>query len=198
MTVVDYLDEMNVKYSLDPFIVRGLDYYSRTAWELFSENDKDEKLTALGGGGRYDALMEILGGRATPAVGFAIGMERVAMKMMELKVEVPRAKSMDIYIAQLGAEARKRALVLFEDLRKEGFSVGENLSKKGLRDQLDIADKKGVKYTLILGQKEIADGTVIIRDMESGVQEVVDFNKSRTEIRKRLASHEAKNLKLKK
>jgi len=198
MTVVDYLDEMDIKYSLDPYIVRGLDYYSRTAWELFTENDKEEKTSALGGGGRYDALVETLGGRPSPAVGFAIGIERVVIKMMELKVEIPKSKNLDIYIAQLGAESRKKALTLFESLRKEGFSLAENMSKKGLKDQLDIADKKGAKYTLILGQKEIADGTVIIRDMESGVQEVIDFNKTKNEIRKRLATHEAKNLKLKK
>ena len=92
----------------------------------------------------------------------------------------------------------KKALNLFEDLRRAGFSVSENMSKKGLKDQLEAADKKQVKYTLIMGQKEIADGTILIRDMESGVQEIVDYKKVKAEVRKRLDRNIAKNLKLKK
>ncbi|MDD5749256.1 MAG: histidine--tRNA ligase [Patescibacteria group bacterium] len=200
MAVVEYLDEMNINYVLNPAIVRGLDYYSRTAWEIFiSQSDKPEgKLSALGGGGRYDYLVEDLGGRPTPAVGFALGVERIILAMAENKVEVPRKKEIDVYVAQLGQEARKKSLFLFEQLRKEELLLWENFSKKGLKDQLDIADKKGAKFTLILGQKEISDGTIIIRDMESGVQEVVDFNKIKSEIKKRLAAHAAKQIKLKK
>ena len=198
MAVLEYLDELDIKYSLNPKIVRGLDYYTRTAWEIFECSGKEGKLNALGGGGRYDDLVNILGGRETPAIGFAIGIERVIMKMQEAKVEIDKGRGFDIYIAQLGIEARKKALNLFEDLRRAGFSVSENMSKKGLKDQLEAADKKQVKYTLIMGQKEIADGTILIRDMESGVQEIVDYKKVKAEVRKRLDRNIAKNLKLKK
>jgi len=185
MSVLEYLDEMDVKYNLDPTIVRGLDYYTRTAWEIV-EVGKDGKLQALGGGGRYDDLVELLGGRETPAVGFAMGIERVVMKMQENKIEVPKARDYDVFVAQLGIEARKRALKLFEELRQDDFKVTESMSKKGLKDQLDVANKRGAKYTLIIGQKEISDGTVLIRDMESGVQEIIDYKKVKSEVRKRL------------
>lgn len=198
MSVLEYLDEMDIKYNLNPKIVRGLDYYTRTAWEIFDCSGKDGKLNALGGGGRYDDLVELLGGRPTPAVGFAVGVERVIMKMQEAKVELDKKKGCDLYIAQLGVEARKKALMLFEILRAEGFSLCENMSKKGLKDQLEIADKKGAKYTLIMGQKEIADDTILIRDMESGVQEIVDYSKIKSEIRKRLTNNTTKNIKLRK
>lgn len=197
MSVLDYLDELDIKYSLNPKIVRGLDYYTRTAWEIFECSSKDGKLNALGGGGRYDDLVEMLGGRDTPAIGFAVGIERVIMKMQENKVAIDKSNACDIYVAQLGIEARKKAMKLFEELRAAGFSVAENMSKKGLKDQLEAADKKRAQFTLIMGQKEIADDTVLIRDMESGVQEIVDYKKIKSEIRKRLDKNTTKKLKLK-
>lgn len=198
MSVLEYLDELDVKYNLNPKIVRGLDYYTRTAWEIVMVGDEGKQL-ALGGGGRYDELVPQLGGRAeTPAVGFAVGVERVIMKMQETKFELPESKTYDLYVAQLGAEARKKSLKLFEELRQAGFDVIENMSKKGLKDQLEIADKKGVRYTLILGQKEISDGTILIRDMQSAVQETVDYNKVVKEVLKRFDKQKIKKLKLRK
>lgn len=197
MSVLEYLDESDIKYTLNPRLVRGLDYYTKTAWEIIEVGDEG-KLNALGGGGRYNDLVALLGGRETPAVGFAVGMERVILSMQEAKVEIDRKNTRDIYVAQLGGEARKKALKLFNQLRLKGFRLAENMSKKGLRDQLEVADKKGAKYTLILGQKEISDDTILIRDMESGVQEIVDYRKVENEIRKRLAAQEIRNLKLKK
>ncbi|MBU1203389.1 histidine--tRNA ligase [Patescibacteria group bacterium] len=198
MSVLEYLDELDIKYNLDSKIVRGLDYYTRTAWEIFEVDSRDGKLNALGGGGRYDDLVELLGGRPTPAVGFAVGIERVIMKLQENKVEFDKDKGFDIYIAQLGIEARKKALGLLESLRSQGFEVIANMSKKNLKDQLEIANKKGAKYTLILGQKEISDDTILIRDMESGIQEIVDFRKVANEVRKRISTNTTKSLKLKK
>ena len=197
MSVLEYLDELDIKYSLNPKIVRGLDYYTRTTWEIF-ETGEEGKANALGGGGRYDQLVELLGGHPTPAVGFAMGIERIINRMQEAQIKPEAKDKTDIYIAQLGIEARKQALKLFEELRVSGFQVIENMSKKGLRDQLEFANKKGAKYTLILGQKEITDETVLIRDMESGIQEIVDYKKIKTEIRKRLESNVTKSLKLKK
>ena len=197
MGVVDYLDEMDINYNLNHRIVRGLDYYTKTVWEVV-ENSEEGKLSALCGGGRYDYLVESLGGRPTPAAGFAIGMERVIIKLQEKKILPPTAKPLEVFVAQLGFEARKKAMLLFEELRQDNFQVIEGMSKKGLKDQLEIANKKGVKYTAILGQKEIADGTVLIRDMQSGVQEVVDFRKIKSELRKRLDSESVRLIKNKK
>lgn len=196
MSVLDYLEEMDIKYNLNAKIVRGLDYYTKTAWEIM-EVGADGKTNALGGGGRYDNLVELLGGRPTPAVGFAMGMERIITKLQEKQIKIEKEKLCDIYVAQLGVEARKKSLRLFEELRRAGLSLGEGMSKKGLKDQLEMANRRKAKYTLILGQKEIADGTILIRDMESGVQETVDFNKTKNEITKRLASQAARSLKIK-
>ena len=105
MAVLEYLDEMDIKYNLNPKVVRGLDYYTKTAWEIVEVGERG-KLNALGGGGRYDELVALLGGRETPAVGFAMGIERIIMSMQEAKVEVDKDRGCDVYVAQLGIEAR--------------------------------------------------------------------------------------------
>ncbi len=197
MMVLEYLDEMDIAYNLNHRIVRGLDYYTRTAWEIVTVGEEG-KLQAIGGGGRYDELTEMLGGRSTPAVGFAMGIERILLKIQEAKINFEKEKAHDVYVAQLGIEPRKKALRLFDDLRINGFRVTADMSKKGLKDQLDSANKRGVPYTLILGQKEISDETVLLRDMESGVQEVFDYKKIKTELKKRLANKEVKITKVKK
>lgn len=187
--VLEYLDEVDIPYNLNPYLVRGLDYYTKTVFEFFSE-EKSGALTtkadALGGGGRYDNLIEFLGGRPTPACGVALGVERIILKIKEINVPVPPLRSPDIFLAQLGEQARKKVFGLIENFRKEGFYVAHSLSKEGIKKQLEIANKLGAKYTLILGQKEVLDGTIIIRDMEGGAQEIVDFSKIIQEIKKKL------------
>jgi len=178
-----------VGYNLNPRLVRGLDYYTRTAFEIFSvsvEKDDDKRI-ALGGGGRYDSLMEILGGRPTPAIGMAVGVERVISLMKDNNIEVADSAAADVFIAQLGEEAKKKSMRLFEEMRAQGIRVRESFAKNGLKVQMEIANKLGVKYTLILGQKEILDGTIIMRDMDSGIQEIVVFEKIMGEIQRRLA-----------
>ena len=140
----------------------------------------------MGGGGRYDGLVSLLGGLETPAIGFACGVERFINQIKETDFKVPEEARPEIFLAQLGAAARKKSVLLFEELTKAGLKVVENFSKSGLKPQLEIADKLKVKFTLILGQKEIIDGTIMIRDMENGIQEVVDFGKTIPEIKKRL------------
>jgi len=196
MSVLDYLDDVDIKYNLNSKIVRGLDYYTKTAWEVV-EAGLSGKANTLGGGGRYDDLVELLGGRPAGAVGFAMGLERIIARLQEKHISPEKEKNQEIFVAQLGTEARKRALQLIEDLRRDGLQISEGLSKRSLKDQLEIADKRQVKYSLILGQKEIADGTILIRDMESGTQETVDFKKTKNEIRKRLNHQAAKSLKIK-
>lgn len=174
--VLEYLDELEVSYNLNPKIVRGLDYYTKTAWEIM-ETGRDGQQDALGGGGRYDDLAKELGGRPTPAVGFACGIERAITRFKSNDIKVLKSASPDLFVAQLGLEARKKSLRLYESLLANGYKVGEAFSKDSLKDQLEIADKLAVKYTLMIGQKEMVDDTVLIRDMENGIQEVVDFKK---------------------
>jgi histidyl-tRNA synthetase len=205
VSVLEHLDEAQVPYELNPYIVRGLDYYSRTAFEIFAIPPQQKNLNidpnaeegvdilpqppqpiAIGGGGRYDGLVELLGGRETAGIGVAFGMERLIDAMKKTGVKPPKLNQPQVYLAQLGDEAAKHAFTLFETLRSSGIRVYTNFAKQGLKNQLEYADKINVIYTVILGQKELLDGTVIIRDMENGIQEVVDLAKISDEIKKRL------------
>jgi histidyl-tRNA synthetase len=190
--VLEYLDEAGVSYNLNPQLVRGLDYYTKTVFEFFPESsgeaDGGGKPDALGGGGRYDGLVEILGGRPTPACGVALGVERLILKLKEPNANVPPLKVPDVFIAQLGEQARKKAFGLIESLRRAGVSLSHSLSKEGLKKQLELANKLGAKYALILGQKEVLDGTAIIRDMDGGTQEIINFDKIVQEVQKKLAA----------
>lgn len=177
MKVLEYLDELQIPYVLKPTLVRGLDYYSDTVFEILPE-DENWSYGSLGGGGRYDTLVEKMGGREeTPASGFALGIERImlAMKKADNTNNVTRdIMENTIYFAQLGVQARRRALSLIEGLRQKGIYVGSSLAKGSLKGQLELANKQGATHCVILGQKEVQDGTVIIRDMSSGVQEIID------------------------
>jgi len=188
IAVLEYLDELDMPYALQPRLVRGLDYYSRTTFEIFLKDEFEDgkKLNALGGGGRYDGLSQQLGGRPTPAIGAAAGVERVINALRDKNIKIPPVKKYDLFIAQLGPEARRKALTLFEILKDSGWSIGESFSKDGLSTQLERANKTGAQFTLILGQKEILEGTIIIRDMSSGIQEAVVFDKIISELEKRI------------
>ncbi len=186
--VLEYADELGIPYEPDPFLVRGLDYYTRTVFEIWPANSDDSpsRQVSLGGGGRYDDLVGDLGGKDTPACGMGLGIERAIIKIKESKAEIIKKPVYDVFVAQLGEKARMKALGLFEELRSLKFKVAESFSKGSLRSQLDLANKLGVKITLILGQKEVLDGTILIRDMESGIQEEIDFSKVVKETRRRM------------
>lgn len=192
--VLEYLDELDVPYNLNPFLVRGLDYYNRTVFEIVSfdegfnseENSDMKRQSSLGGGGRYDGLVELMGGRQTPACGFGIGLERVILKIKEKNIPLEEDKGEYIFLSQLGDQAKRKMFVLFEEMRKSGYNVRQAFTKDSLKAQLDEANRIGAKYSLILGQKELLDGTVIIRDMESGTQEVIDCKKIYNELSKRM------------
>lgn len=183
--VLEFLDELGLPYILNPSLVRGLDYYTKTVFEIWPQG-KDERQATLGGGGRYDLLIELLGGRPTAAVGFAGGIERIIEQMKAQKVKVPMEEAPKIYLAQLGELAKKKALKLFEELGGAKIKVVENFSKNSLKSQLRIANKLGAKISLILGQKEALEDTVIIRNMATGMQEVVDIKKIVGEVKKRI------------
>lgn len=189
MAVLEYLDELGVPYNLNPKLVRGLDYYTDTVFEFYGEEGEGGAQSALGGGGRYDLLIEQLGGPATPACGFALGLERIVLVLKEKNKEhaiLTDTSKAPIFFAQLGKQARQRALRLLEELRREKIFVHHNLGKPSLKVQLELANKYGVTHTLILGQKEVQDGTIIIRNMESGIQEIVDQKKLVHEVKKML------------
>ncbi|HLC69988.1 MAG TPA: histidine--tRNA ligase [Patescibacteria group bacterium] len=189
MKVLEYLDELGVPYVLQSTLVRGLDYYTHTVFEVYPDVGEEGAQSALGGGGRYDLLAEEMGGRPTPAVGFSGGVERSVAYLKDSDekglVKVPKLES-DVFLAQLGDEARRRSLQLLNDLRESGIRISYNFSKNSLKTQLEVANSLALPYVLIIGQKEVQDGTVIIRDMESGVQETVDQKKVENILKKKL------------
>ncbi|RJO59065.1 histidine--tRNA ligase [Candidatus Parcubacteria bacterium] len=186
--VLEHLDDMEVVYDLNPRIVRGLDYYTHTAFEYIPADDvgTEKQQSALGGGGRYDGLVETFGGRPTPAIGFACGIERVIIQMKARGIQPPTPPRPDVFLAQLGDAARKKTLKLFREFRALGVKVAATFSKTSIKTQLEAANRLRAPFTLILGQKEMVDGTVLVRDMESGIQEVIDFSKAIPEIQKRI------------
>jgi len=184
--VLEFLDEIELPYHLNPYLVRGLDYYTRTVFEIYDGQERGRALGALAGGGRYDALIKILGGTDTPACGAAGGIERIISLMKEKAIILKKEKVPQIFLSQLGNLAKRKSLKLMEDFRREGILISESLGRNSLKVQLQIADKIGAKYTLILGQKEALEGTIIIRDMVNGRQETVKFEKLVKEMKKRL------------
>jgi len=182
--VLEYLDEISLPYTLNTHLVRGLDYYSRTVFEIFSEGQS----IALAGGGRYDYLGEILGPRKSilPAVGCALGAEAIIeiMKIQEI-AGTPRTKAR-VFFIQIGKPAKKRGLSLIEEFRRAGIKVSESLGKESLKSQLKVADKEEAEMTLILGQREVFEDNIIIRDMKSGVQENVPLTKIVEEVKRRM------------
>ncbi len=170
-----YLDELGIEYVDNPKIIRGLDYYSRTVFEFWDKNKGAQN--AIGGGGRFDGLVKLMGGPETPAIGYAGGIERLIANMKREKVRVPSKDELHIFVAQLGKEAKKKCLVLIEELREAGLKTMGAVGKASINVQLRMADKFKVPYAIIIGLTEVREGNVIVRDMQKGVQEKVPLNK---------------------
>lgn len=184
--VLEFLDEVKVPYILDSTLVRGLDYYTRTTFEFVSEEDGASQASIIGGG-RYDKLINFLSGPKTPAAGWAMGMERVVAAMKQQNVNVPEVKPRPkVFLAQLGEVAKRKSINLFESFRKAGIEAKSSFGRDSIKSQLRIAHRLGAKFTLIFGQKEALDGTVILKEMESGVQETIPLEKIVDEVKKRL------------
>jgi len=166
-----YLDIFGIAYELDPYIVRGLDYYTRTAFEFVAEGIGAQ--SSIGGGGRYDGLVEQMGGRPTPGVGIGIGVERVLLVRRQLGVEEGQPARSGCFIVTLGDAAWEAGLKLAAQLRAEGLRVDLDYRRRSMRAQLRHADGESFAQALIIGDDELAQGVVSVRDMESGEQEQV-------------------------
>jgi len=169
-----YLDLLDLPFVIDHCLVRGLDYYTRTVFEVQPE-EKGAQNT-LGGGGRYDDLIEELGGKPTPAIGFAAGIERIILNLKKQGVPVPALLRPQVFIAYLGDEAKDEAIKLASALRRDGIGVIEALGSKSLKAQLRQANTLGAHYAVIIGEQEIRIGTVILRDMTTAEQKTVPIS----------------------
>lgn len=172
--VQNYLSAMEISYYLCKNLVRGLDYYTKTVFEVVSSSLGAQ--SSVGGGGRYDGLVEMLGGPSKPAAGFAAGIERIVMVMDATGAEFPEGAPVQLFIVPLGDEAIAWAVKASWFLRKAGFAVQIGTGGKGLSAQLKEAAVLKAKYSLILGENELANGTVIFRNMNSGSQEDLPLN----------------------
>jgi histidyl-tRNA synthetase len=166
-----YLGLLELPFEIEHRLVRGLDYYTRTVFEIQPLSGGAQ--STIGGGGRYDDLIEELDGKPTPAVGFATGIERIILNLEQQGVEVPPMVKPMVFIAALGEAARDQAVKLAAELRRAGTSVAPAYTAKSLKAQLRQADKLGVAYTIIIGEEELAKGMAILRDMATAEQETV-------------------------
>jgi histidyl-tRNA synthetase len=170
-SVQKYLGAMSIRFQLNPRLVRGLDYYTRTVFEV--EPREKEGQSTLGGGGRYDNLIEELGGKPTPAVGFAAGLERIILNLKKQKLDIPALPKPDAFIAYLEEEAKIEAMKIASELRKAGIAVIMATGDKSLKGQMRQANSLGIAYALILGKQEISKRNVMLRDMRSGEQKTI-------------------------
>lgn len=167
-TLQQLLTNSGISYVIDPYLVRGLDYYSRTVFELTSTDLGSQD--ALCGGGRYDHLIEQLGGPATPAVGFAAGVERVLIVLEKLRQE-HEAAGQDVYIISTIAEGRQKAFILAEQLRAAGLRVTYDLQERSMKAQMREANRIKARFVLILQEDELANASVTVKDMKNSTQE---------------------------
>lgn len=186
--LLEYLDELEVSYQINPFLVRGLDYYTRTVFEIWPVEEEGKRVS-LGGGGRYDDLVAFMGGEATPAIGFGLGMDRIVAQMKKENTKIFKEPTPKVFLAQLGDLAKKKSLKLFSQLERSGVLVAESFGRGSLRAQLRQASKIEADIALILGQKEALDETIIVKDMASGSQEIVAQDKLPEIIKKLLKNN---------
>jgi histidyl-tRNA synthetase len=169
-----YLNLLELPFAVNHRLVRGLDYYTKTVFEIQPEAEGAQ--SALGGGGRYDDLIEELGGKPTPAIGFAAGMERIILNLKEQNVPIPTLDRPQVFIARIGDEAKDEAIKVAATLRKNGIGVIEAVGSKSLKAQLRQANTLGAHHAVIIGEQEVKTGTVILRDMTTSEQKAIPLS----------------------
>ncbi|MBU9720680.1 MULTISPECIES: histidine--tRNA ligase [Bacillaceae] len=175
-SVKGYLSDMDIPYEVDATLVRGLDYYNNTAFEIMIEGKGFGAITTLSGGGRYNGLVEEIGGPVTPGIGFALSIERLLMALDAQGIELPVQEGLDAYLIVLGEEPKKRAPKILHDLRSHGVVVDSDYLDKKMKAQMKAADRMNAAYALILGEDELAEGNILVKTLATGDQETVPFD----------------------
>ncbi len=173
--VKEYLSDLGIDFEGDPYLVRGMDYYTQTAFELISPDLGAQD--ALAGGGRYDLLVEEIGGQPTPAVGFAAGMERLFIACEELGIKLGSEKKVDAYIVTLGDKARKWGLQTLPKLREAGISATMDYMGRSMKAQMKDANRENAQYAIIVGENELDEGKFTLRNMKESEEESLSFEK---------------------
>lgn len=167
-SVQKYLDAAGVEYTVNPTIVRGLDYYTKTVFEFVTDFIGAQGTVC--GGGRYDGLIEELGGKHLPSLGFAMGIERLLMLMDKQGIEIPQPSTCDLYVAVMGESASLKSFEIIKAVRSCGLIAETDIVGRGLRAQMKYADKIGAKFSMVLGDNEIEQGKAVIKNMSNGEQ----------------------------
>ncbi|TFE01058.1 histidine--tRNA ligase [Jeotgalibacillus salarius] len=171
-----YLDVMGIEYELDPNLVRGLDYYNHTAFEIMSDAEGFGAITTLCGGGRYNGLTEEIGGPASPGIGFALSIERLMAALEAENIALPINDQVDCYFVAMGEAAKEKAVALSFEARKNGLSVELDYLNRKMKGQFKAADRMKAANVVIIGEDELNTGKAAVKNMESGTQEEVLFD----------------------
>ncbi|SDI21146.1 histidyl-tRNA synthetase [Planococcus glaciei] len=170
-----YLDELGIEYVIDPNLVRGLDYYNHTAFEIMSDAEGFGAITTLCGGGRYNGLVEDLGGPESPGIGFAMSIERLLLALEMEKVEIGQSQNLEVYVIAMDDASKKKAFGIIKELRSNGISADMDYTGRKLKAQMKSADRKGAGYVIVMGETEMASGQVALKEMATGEQQTVAF-----------------------
>ena len=174
-TLKSYLDAAQIEYTVNPQIVRGLDYYTRTVFEFVSCNEQTAGLVCCGGG-RYDGLVQELGGAPLAACGFAVGLERTLLAMQAANVQFPEDPGCDLAVITAGSEACVTAVKLADELRRDGYTVIIDLMERSVKAQMKYAGKMGARYTVVIGTDELQSGKAVLKNMQSSDKRDIDLN----------------------
>lgn len=175
--VKQHLNDLDIKYEEDPNLVRGLDYYTHTAFELMIDNPNYEgAITTLCGGGRYNGLLELLDGPSQTGIGFALSIERLLMALEEEGIDLDVDHDFDLFIVTMGEEADRYAVKLLNDLRKNGVKADKDYMERKVKGQMKQADRLNAKHTVVIGDQELEEKNINVKNMENGTSERIDLN----------------------
>lgn len=173
--VKGYLDVLGISYEVDPNLVRGLDYYNHTAFEIMITGDGFGSITTLCGGGRYNGLVEDIGGPESPGIGFAMSIERLLLALEAKGIELETEDALDIYVVAMGDEAKLKAVELLSSFRTKGISADIDYADRKMKAQMKSADRANAKFVIVLGETELEEQAVNVKTMATGDQSKVEF-----------------------
>ncbi|HSI66851.1 MAG TPA: histidine--tRNA ligase [Planococcus sp. (in: firmicutes)] len=183
--VKSYLNLLGIEFVVDPNLVRGLDYYNHTAFEIMSDAEGFGAITTLCGGGRYNGLVEDLGGPESPGIGFAMSIERLLLALEMEEIEIGTSHHLDAYIIAMDETAKKKAFSIVADLRSKGIAADMDYTGRKLKAQMKSADRKGAGFVMVIGETEMATGKVGVKEMATGEQQEVPFEQIAETIEKK-------------
>lgn len=175
-SVKSYLEALNIDYVVDPNLVRGLDYYNHTAFEIMSDAEGFGAITTLCGGGRYNGLVEDLGGPESPGIGFAMSIERLLLALEMEKVEISQRADLEVYVVAMDESTKKKAFTVVRDLRMNGISADMDFNGRKVKAQMKSADRKNAAYVIVIGENELESGKVALKTMSTGEQRELEFD----------------------